>query len=175
MCVCLCLLLFSIAETQCFVGSVADGDPRMSSLSDRDLEYIRRVTRLLDLKGTLLGEFMKGAKSPDISAVTNLDLQKIVNSFLESVEGAEAIAGTILESFRNSKEHVTEVIAEADYNECRIDYAGFVEPVTNSVLQWALEKICAGYFEDIIIAVEICENLPQFSAKEQSAWGRKSM
>lgn len=137
----------------------------MSSVSREDLEYIRRVTRLADLKGTLLGEFIKGAQLPEISAITNLDMEKIMNNFMENKDALD-----ILDMLIN-RGNLTQ---DAAYRECHVDYGEFVEPITNNILNLVVERICANQVGPSPIA-PLCGRWDPLPVKAKTTWGRKSM
>lgn len=161
--ICFVCLGLRFAETDGFLGPLPDGDPGLRSLDDQEYDYIRRVTWLLDLRGSVLGEYLKGARLPEIESVTNLNLQLIKDNLFGDHFAVEKML--------SSRAVRTNISFDPPYNECRIDYAEFVEPITNSLLQAYKDSQCS----NASALPDVCSVLPSYiDIKNQSSWGRKS-
>lgn len=161
--ICFVCLGLRFPETDGFLGPLPDGDPGLRGLGDQEYDYIRRVTWLLDLRGSVLGEYLKVARLPEIESVTNLNLELIKDNLFGDHFAVEKML--------SSRAVPANMSFDSAYSECRIDYAEFVEPITNRLLKAYNDSQCS----NASALADVCSMLPPYiEIKDQSSWGSKS-
>lgn len=161
--ICLICLGLRFPETDGFLDPLPDGDPGLRSLNEQEYEYIRRVTRLLDHRGSVFGEYLKAARLPEMESVMNLNLQLIKDDLFGDHFAVERML--------SSRAVPANTSFDPAYSECRIDYAEFVEPITNRLLKAYVENQC----QNASLPAAVCNMSTDFVVKNQSSWGSKSM
>lgn len=133
-------------------------------LDEGELEYMRDVLHLLDLNNTMMGAVIQGAKLPDVSGLSKLSLSRVMSMMKRNEDVVAEVA------YRSRYRQMPSLNDDDAYNECRIDYSAFVEPVTNNLLNTIRVSRCA----DEGLAPAQCDLIyPPYPTKEMPSWGSK--